>query len=49
MSNTKNTDNPNSQLDPQSDLRDLIQILPEEWAVDRDDLADFQANDLDGE
>jgi|10_taG_2_1085330.scaffolds.fasta_scaffold424756_2 hypothetical protein len=48
-------DNPNSENDPQNELRDMIQILPEEaigWPGDgsgMDDLADFQANNWDGE
>ena len=55
MMSNANKENPNSQLDPQDELRDMIQVRPEEaigWAGDgsgMDDLADFQAMNWDGE
>ena len=50
MSENTNTPetNPNSHNDPQSELRDLIQILPQEWGWEQNDLEAFQMN-WDGE
>ena len=51
MSNQANTPetNPNSHNNPESDLRDLIQVLPQEWGWEQNDLAAFEANNWDGE
>lgn len=46
--NTPET-NPNSHNNPESDLRDLIQVLPQEWGWEQNDLAAFEANNWDGE
>jgi len=51
MSNQANTPetNPNSHNNPESDLRELIQVLPQEWGWGQSDLAAFEANNWDGE
>lgn len=51
MSDKKNTseNNPNSLNDPQNELRDQIQVLPEEWGWEQNDLEAFQVNNWDGE